>query len=284
MFTANRLRMLDLDAYFRRIGYAGSREPMLGTLRALHVHHALAIPFENLDSLLGRPVELDLAALQRKLIEQRRGGYCFEQNLLFAHVLRALNFDVAALVARVVWDRGDDGTRARTHMLLLVQLGEGTYIADVGFGGLTLTAPLRLEPDVAQATPHETFRIVRQGSEFSVEADLRDSRRTLYRFDLQQQRHIDIEVLNYFVSTHPTSPFLTSLMAGRPAHGVRYALLDNRFTTRRANGSTEQRTLESGTELRDVLTSIFGIDVPSDAETDAVLDRLARSGEMARRG
>jgi N-hydroxyarylamine O-acetyltransferase len=265
---------LDVDAYFRRIGYSGSREPTLATLRALHVQHALAIPFENIDCLLGRPVELDLPALQRKLIEQRRGGYCFEQNLLFAHVLRALNFDAAALVARVVWDRGDDGTRARTHMLLFVQLGEGAYIADVGFGGLTLTAPLRLEPDVAQATPHETFRIVPHGSEFAVEADLRDARKTLYRFDLQRQRQVDIEVLNYFVSTHPTSPFLASLMVARAGAGVRYALLDNRFTTRRANGSTEQRDLASGAELRAVLTSTFGIDVPSGDETDALLERL----------
>ena len=266
--------MLDLDAYFRRIGYSGSREPTLATLRALHFQHALAIPFENIDCLLGRPVELDLPALQRKLIEQRRGGYCFEQNLLFAHVLRALDFDAAALVARVVWDRGDDGTRARTHMLLFVQLGEGAYIADVGFGGLTLTAPLRLEPDVAQATPHETFRIVPHGSEFAVEADLRDVRKTLYRFDLQRQRQIDIEVLNYFVSTHATSPFLSSLMAARAGAGVRHALLDNSFTTRRANGSTEQRDLASGAELRAVLTSTFGIDVPAGDETDALLERL----------
>ena len=266
--------MLDLDAYFRRIGYTGPREPTLDTLRALHLQHALAIPFENLDSLLGRPIDLDLRALQRKLIEQRRGGYCFEQNLLFAHVLRALKFDAVALIARVVWDRGDDGTRARTHMLLLVQLGEGPHIADVGFGGLTLTAPLRLEPEFAQPTPHEIFRIVREGAEFAVEAQLRDVRKTLYRFDLQQQRQIDIEVLNWFVSTHPSSPFLACLMAARPGIDVRYALLDNRFTTRRANGSTEERELRSGAELRGVLASTFGIDVPSGAAADAMLERL----------
>ena len=274
--------MLDLDAYFRRIGYTGSREPTLDTLRALHLQHALAIPFENLDSLLGRPIELDLPALQRKLIEQRRGGYCFEQNLLFAHVLRALNFDAATLVARVVWDRGDDGTRARTHMLLFVELGEGPYIADVGFGGLTMTAPLRLEPGLAQTTPHETFRIVRHGAEFAVEAELRDARKTLYRFDLQQQRQIDIEVLNWFVSTHPTSPFIACLMVGRPGAGVRYALLDNRFTTRRANGSTEERDLRSGAELRDVLSSTFGIDVPLGAAADAVLERLSGRASAGR--
>ena len=269
--------MLDLDAYFRRIGYAGSRAPTLETLRALHLQHALAIPFENLDSMLGRPIELDLPGLQRKLIEQRRGGYCFEQNLLFAHVLTALKFDAVALVARVVWDRGDDGSRARTHMLLFVQLGEGPYIADVGFGGLTLTAPLRLEPGVVQTTPHEAFRLVRHGADFSVEAQLRDAPKTLYRFDLQAQRQIDIEVLNWFVSTHPSSPFLSSLMVGRPGAGVRYALLDHRFTTRRANGSTEERDLRSGAELREVLSSTFGIDVPSGAVADAMLERLSGS-------
>jgi N-hydroxyarylamine O-acetyltransferase len=265
--------MLDLDAYFQRIGYTGTREPNLATLRTLHLQHPLAIPFENLDALAGRPVRLDLPALQRKLVGQRRGGYCFEQNLLFAHVLRALGFDPVALVARVVWDRGDDGTRPRTHMLLLVELEEGRYIADVGFGGLTLTAPLRLTADVSQATPHESFRILHSGDLYSLEADVAGQTKTLYRFDLQPQREIDIEVVNHFVATHPSSPFLESLMAARPARDGRLALRDNRLTVRRANG-TEQRELRSAPELRAVLTQAFGIDVPEGPEIEAALGRL----------
>ena len=265
--------MLDLEAYFRRIDYAGGREPTLETLRALHLHHPLAIPFETLDALCGRPILLDLESLQKKLVGERRGGYCFEQNLLFGEVLSALGFDVVSLAARVLWERSDD-TRARTHMLLFVQLGEGAYLCDVGFGGLTMTAPLRLEPDVDQATPHEVFRVVRRGNELAVEANLRGERKSLYRFDLQEQLRIDIEVLNYFVSTHPVSPFLSSLMAAKPAIDRRYGLRDRRLTVHHANGSIEQCELKSAPELRRVLVETFGIKVPEGRDVDAALGRL----------
>ena len=91
--------MLDLDSYFKRIGYSGSRSPTLETLRALQARHPLAIAFENLDTLSGRPVRLDVGSLERKLVQSRRGGYCFEQNLLFKHVLGALGFTATALAA-----------------------------------------------------------------------------------------------------------------------------------------------------------------------------------------
>lgn len=268
--------MIDLAAYFARIGCSGPRAPTLETLRALHFHHPLAIAFENLDPLLGLSVPLDPAALEDKLVRRRRGGYCFEQNLLFAHVLRALGFEAASLVARVVWEGGDDGTRPRTHMLLLVQLGEGTYVADVGFGGLTMTAPLRLEPGVDQRTPHEVFHVAQRGNEFAIDVVLPGGRKTLYTFDLQQQRQIDIEVVNHFVSTHPSSPFLSSLIAARAAEGGRYALRDNRLSARRADGSAEQTMLSSPAALRGVLTETFGIDVPAGAAVDAALERVIR--------
>lgn len=265
--------MLDLEAYFRRIAYTGKREPTLETLRALHLHHPLAIPFETLDALCGRPILLDVDSLQQKLVTERRGGYCFEQNLLFGEVLRMLGFEVVKLAARVVWERPDE-VRARTHMLLFVQLGEGAYLCDVGFGGLTMTAPLRLEPEVDQATPHERFRVVRRGGEFGLEANLRGEHRTLYRFDLQEQLQIDIEVLNHFVATHPTSPFLNSLMAARPGADRRYGLRDQRFTVQHANGSREQQELHSVEELRAVLAETFGILVPDEPDVDEALARF----------
>jgi N-hydroxyarylamine O-acetyltransferase len=265
--------MLDIDAYFRRIGYSGSREPTLQTLRALHARHPLAIPFENLDVLRRRPVRLDVESLQRKLVTERRGGYCFEQNLFFSHVLAELGFRVEGLSARVLWEPADD-VRARTHMLLFVQLGEGGYLCDVGFGGLTMTAPLRLEPEVEQTTPHEPFRLRRDGREFVSQARIRGEWRTLYRFDLQQQLQIDIEVLNFYVSAHPDSPFLTRLMAGRRNVDGTFALRDNRLSVHRLNGLSEQRELRSIAELRGVLTETFGIEVPVDADLDAALERV----------
>ena len=267
---------MDLDAYFRRIGFTGAAEPTLAALRELHLRHPLAIAFENLDTLARRYVELDATTLQRKLIADRRGGYCFEQNLLFAHVLRACGFDPVALVARVVWERGDDGTRPRTHMLLAIDLPEGRFIADVGFGGLTLTAPLSLEVRDTQVTPHESFRIVAEGVQFAVEAEIDGGTRTLYRFDLQPQRQVDIEVANHFVATHPSSPFLDHLMAARAAPDGRYALRNNRLTVRRAGGA-QQRLLATPAELRAALTDVFGIDVPKTPALDAALERIARA-------
>src|SRR5215471_14598082 len=124
--------MLDLEAYFRRIGYSGSRAPTLETLAALHLLDPTAIPFENLDTLRGAPVRLDIDSLQRKLVLQRRGGYCFEQNLLFTHVLNALGFRVVGLGARVIWERPADAPRGpRTHMALLVPIGPESYLCDV---------------------------------------------------------------------------------------------------------------------------------------------------------
>ncbi len=152
---------LDLDAYFRRIGYVGPVVPTLATLRALQLCHPLSVPFENLDAFAGVPVRLDLESLQRKLVAARRGGYCFEQNTLFAAVLERLGFAVTALAARVVWERPADEIRVRSHMLVLVALKDGDYLCDVGFGGLTPTAPLRLDANVEQSTPHETFRVLR---------------------------------------------------------------------------------------------------------------------------
>ena len=160
--------MLDLDSYLTRIAYSGARTPTLETLRALQGLHPLSIPFENLDTLAGRPVKLDVPSLERKLVASRRGGYCFEQNLLFKHALRALGFDATALAARVVWERPSGEVRARSHMVVLVALEGRSYICDVGFGGLTPTAPIELVPGAEQPTPHETFRVVREAGELAV--------------------------------------------------------------------------------------------------------------------
>ena len=266
--------MLDLDGYFERIGYAGERAPTLATLRALQARHALAIPFENIDTLAGRPVRLDLDSLQRKLVQARRGGYCFEQNTLFREVLMALGFDVTALSARVVWERPAEEARARTHMLLLVKIGAGEYLADVGFGGLTPTAPLRLEPQVEQVTSHETFRVMRFERDFAVEARVRGEWKPLYRFDLQAQAPVDIEVLNFYVTGHPDSPMLGRLVAARTATDRRFALRNGTLAVYHTNGMQEQRDLSSVAALRETLTDTLGIQVPSGRDLDAALGRV----------
>jgi N-hydroxyarylamine O-acetyltransferase len=270
--------MLDLDAYLERIGYTGPRSPRLETLRALQAQHPRAIPFENLDTLLGKPVRLDLAALERKLVQGRRGGYCFEQNLLLKHVLRALGFNAVALAARVVWERPADEVRARTHMVLLVELGADRYLCDVGFGGLTPTAPLTLVPDAEQRTPHETFRVVCEAGEFAVEAFVRGAWKRLYRLDLQEQHDVDIELLNHYVTSHADSPMQGRLLAARVAADRRFGLGNGVLSVHHLHGASEQRPIGSAAELKAVLETTFGIDVPAGRDVEAALERVLRDG------
>ncbi|ESY83883.1 acetyltransferase [Mesorhizobium sp. LNHC221B00] len=259
----------DLDAYFARIGYAGSRDASLDTLKALHFLQPQAIPFENIDPFLGRPVRLDLAALQDKIVAGGRGGYCFEHNLLFMHALKALGFEVGGLAARVLWGQAEDAITARSHMLLRVELDGRTYIADVGFGGLTLTAPLLLEPGTDQKTPHETFRIAAADDHFRLQAAIGGDWRSLYRFDLQPQYEVDYSIASYFLSTNPISHFLTSVLAARAAPDRRYALRGNRLSIHHIGGRTEQKDIATAAELADTLEGQLGIIIPDRAGFEA---------------
>jgi N-hydroxyarylamine O-acetyltransferase len=206
---------IDLNAYFQRIGYAGPRTPTLDTLRAIHARHPETIPFENLNPLFRWPVRLDAASLEQKLVRDGRGGYCFEHNLLLGHVLTALGFSVTFLAARVLWNAPEGAVRPRSHAALLVEIDGQRYVADVGFGGQTLTGPLRLELDVEQATPHEPFRLVRAGDEFVMLSKILGEWKTLYSFDLQPQHLPDYEVSSWYLCHHPDSHFLHGLMAAR---------------------------------------------------------------------
>lgn len=261
----------ELEGYFRRIGYSGLRDPTLRTLQSLHLNHTTAIPFENLDSLTGRPVPLDMASLEGKLIHRRRGGYCFEQNLLFGQVLRNLGFRVTGLSARVLWNAPAGAARPRNHMLLRVDLDDGAYIADVGFGGLTLTAPLRLVSDVPQTTPHEIFRLQTQDGHYLLQSRVRNEWKVLYQFDLQAQLPVDYEASNWWISTNPQSPFVSNLMVARPAAGKRYALFNARMAVHHLDGRSEERTLGSLEGIHSVLQTDFGIDLPPDLALDPAL-------------
>ena len=274
--------MVDIDAYFQRIGYRGTAAPTVETLRALHHLHPLAIPFENLSPVLGWPVPLDLPSLERKLIRERRGGYCYEQNTLFAAVLCQLGFQVRGLSARVLWNSPEDAITARSHMLLEVMAEGEAYLADVGFGGLTQTAPIRFMPGLEQETPHERFRLVQSGSYFHSQAFVKGAWKTVYRFELVEQFAPDYEIANYYVSTHPDSHFRLDLLVGRPAPGCRHVLFNNRYVVHHVNGDKESRVLDSAAEIRDVLAGPFGISVPEAAEFEGAMARiLARGASVA---
>lgn len=252
----------NLDAYCKRIGYTGRRTATLDTLRALHALHPAAIPFENLNPLLGIPVLLDAPALQAKLIDAKRGGYCYEQNLLLKSALESIGFPVTGLAARVLWGRADDAITARSHMVLLVEVEGEQYIADVGFGGQTLTGPLRLELDTEQQTPHEPFRLIEYDGDFLLQTKIGDAWKSMYRFDLQRQHLIDYEVSSWYLSNHPQSHFVTGLRVARAMPGKRYGLLNNELSTHTLGRDSTSRKLKSVDELCDTLETVFGIQLP----------------------
>ena len=267
----------DLEAYFAHIGFEGPRNASLETLKALHGLHPQAIAFENLDPLMGRPVMLDLESLLAKLVAQKRGGYCFEHNTLLEAALRELGFDVKALAARVAWNNPPGVVAPRTHMLLEVSLPQGRYIADVGFGGLTLTAPLRLEADLVQETPHGVFRLARDDQAFELQVRLGDEWAAIYRFSLEYQEPADRKIANWYTSTHPDALFTHSLIAARVAGDRRYGLLNTDLSIRHADGRAEKHKLETPAQLFDVLGSAFGIAVP-EGDGEALAKLFPREG------
>lgn len=260
-----------LTAYFTRVGYTGAREPTLAVLRDLHARHPAEIAFEGLDPFLGLPVDLDPAAIQAKLIHGRRGGYCHEHNALFCDVLAALGFVVVPLGARVLWMM-PDRVAPLTHRLTLVNLAEGAFIADVGFGGQTPTAPLRLEPGLEQITAHGIYRLLRDGAVFETQMRLIDRWAPMYRFTTEPQTRADFEVANWFTSTHPKSRFTQNLVTARVVGQTRVNLLNASLTIRHADGGLEQRALTSAADLQHVLEDIMGLQSP--VTGDAIWARL----------
>jgi N-hydroxyarylamine O-acetyltransferase len=264
----------DLDGYCRRIGYDGPRQPTLDTLRAIHRLHPQALPFENLAVVLRRPVAIDADSLQRKLIAEGRGGYCFEQNMLLRLALEALGFTVTALTARVRYMVPEHVVTPLTHMLLKVDVGGEAYAVDVGFGANTMTGPLRLISGLEQETPHEPFRLTESDGRWLAEVKIREAWAPLYRFSLEPQHQPDLDLGNWFMSTQPKSRFYNDLVVTRVRPDGRIALNNNQLTVHRLSGASERRVLETESELRAALTGLFGLTLPDDPGLSAALNRI----------
>ncbi len=251
---------LDLGAYLARIGLDGAFEPSAATLNLLHVAHLRHIPFENLDVRLGRAIRLDVPSLQEKLVHARRGGYCFEQNTLFAAALLALGFTVDALEARV---RPPDVSAAlpRTHMALRVQADGRSWLADVGFGGDGPIKPVALQ-DEAIDPEDVAYRVVKESEDIRVlQIRAPGGWRDLYAFSLTPALAVDLEVANHFTSTHPRSIFVRTLTVQLSRIEARHMLRGQSYSVRSTNGElTRELTIES---LPDLLRETFGIEVPA---------------------
>ena len=255
----------DLDAYFARIGYAGPRNPTLEVLNSIAEAHIQSIPFENLDVLLGRPIRLEPAAIFQKLVLDRRGGYCFEQNGLLLEILGAMGFQVAPLSARVRLQRPRDFTPPRTHVFLRAGIDGESWLVDVGVGGLSPTAAIRLdESGRMQTTPHESRRIVREDGRLFHQVLLGPQWCDVYEFTLEEMPLIDRELGNWYTSAHPESHFRDRLIVARAApEGVRLTLQNDEFSIRGRDGHADTRKLTSPDELLEVLATQFGLHFPA---------------------
>jgi N-hydroxyarylamine O-acetyltransferase len=263
----------DLTAYFKRIGFSGQALPDRATLAELVARHTGKIPFENLNPFLGLPVPLAPDALVGKLVHQRRGGYCYEQNGLFAQVLETIGFDFTHLAARVLWMQSDEAVTPRTHKLLLVSLPEGQVLADVGFGSAVCTGILDLIADTSQTTPHERFRLLKLDGEWRQQIEIGGEWRTTYRFDLSRQLHVDDELGNWWTSASPASHFTFSLIAARSPAGRRHALRNFDYSIHVSGKESKKLRLEGPEQVCEVLERDFDIDIP---DRDGLIARLEK--------
>ncbi|AFT89562.1 arylamine N-acetyltransferase family protein [Paraburkholderia phenoliruptrix] len=274
---------LNLDNYFRRIGYTGPRAPTLEVLQTIHRLHPRAIPFENLSPLARRAVKLDLESVETKLVVDRRGGYCFEHNTLLAHVLMELGFQVAPLLGRVLWGRDHSAVAPRTHLALRIDLDNEAWIADVGFGSVTLTSPLRLSPGLAQRTDLGTFRLADAShNAVYLEVQGRDERWSpVYRLDLQPVEWIDNETSNWYTSTSPDVIFASNLIVCRVLAEARLTLLNDQLSERAANGSLlREARLANAEELAACLRDRFGLDT-GDIDVAEIFNRVRTQADPA---
>lgn len=253
---------MNLDAYLARIGYSGPRTPTVDVLREVHRRHREVIPFENLDILLGKVPALDLPSLEAKMVDARRGGYCFEHNTLFAAVLEALGFQVQRLVGRVV-TAPMPAPRPRTHMVLLAEAGHGWWLCDVGFGAWGLMEPVPLA-DGTHQQGEWNVRLRWEEAKASWVASCLECPvgPDLFTFDLTPQTPVDYEMANFYTARHPNSHFPKFIIAQIGALGARLVVRNYELQTLRPDGIDKQ-PIGGEAELLQVLAERFGLVFPA---------------------
>ncbi len=247
---------MNIESYLKRIGYHGPLTPTAETLRALQVAHLLNVPFENLSIHSGEPIVLDDEALFTKIVEKRRGGFCYEVNGLFAALLRALGFDVAMLAAGVVNAEGEIGPEF-DHMTLMVTL-DRRWLADVGFGD-SFMEPLLLDERGEQVQASGIFQIVETGEHLLLRRRSEGGDwKPMYRFTLQPHEYADYDERCRYHQTSPDSHFTKGRICSLATHDGRVTLSDMRLITTSVAERNEQE-LQSQDEYDRLLHEQFGI-------------------------
>ncbi|HEX8492556.1 MAG TPA: arylamine N-acetyltransferase [Pyrinomonadaceae bacterium] len=248
---------MNIKAYLERINYHGSLAPTAETLRELQIAHLLAVPFENLSIHARQPIVLEDDALFTKIVEGRRGGFCYEANGLFAALLRALGFDVVMLSARVANAEGGFGPDF-DHMALMVTL-EQRWLVDVGFGDSFLE-PLLLDERSEQVQGRRAFRILQDDAHLILmQRDDDDEWKAQYRFTLQPHAYADYAEMCRYHQTSPQSHFTRARICSRATEEGRITLSEMRFITTTEKGGRQERTLTSEEEYAAILLEHFGI-------------------------
>jgi N-hydroxyarylamine O-acetyltransferase len=252
---------LNIKAYLERINYIGSLAPTAETLRELQVAHLLAVPFENLSIHAGEPIVLGDEALFDKIVEHKRGGFCYEANGLFAALLRELGFDVVMLSAGVANAEGEFGPDF-DHMALMVTL-EQRWLVDVGFGDSFLE-PLLLDERGEQAQGSRVYRIVPDGTHLILmQRNQGEEWEAQYRFTLQPHVYADYADMCRYHQTSPQSHFTRARICSRATREGRISLSEMRLITTSKHGGRQERTLTSQEEYASILREHFGIAMKS---------------------
>ncbi|WP_177765909.1 arylamine N-acetyltransferase family protein [Flavobacterium sp. I3-2] len=257
---------MDLNKYFERIGFTEECKVDFEILKKLNYLHAITIPFENINPLLKLPVKIDINSIVAKLVLKKRGGYCYEQNTLFLHILTEIGFEVRPLAGRVVWNDSINSITSLTHMFLLVTYNQIEYIIDVGFGAQTLTSPLKFVLDEVQETPHETYQIIKFEDDFVLQTRINNNWKSMYRFNKNPQYFVDFEVGNWYTSTNPDFIFTNILFLSKADKNGRYSLVNNIFKTYDLNGTSKTLKIETIEELKNIITSVFNIEISEEEE------------------
>jgi N-hydroxyarylamine O-acetyltransferase len=252
----------DLDGYLRRIGLGPRVGPTLHDLRAVHLAHARSIPFENLDIQMGRPIVLDQASLERKLVADRRGGYCFEHNHVLMWALRAAGFEDVTPLAAWVRMGSEASSGLRTHMLLRVEVDGSSWIADVGFGADGISEPIELADGAELTADERRYRLITGDNELWILQRQRpspDRWLDLYAFTLDPATPGDFQDGNRYTSADPASPFVRTLTVQLSAGTIRPVLRNRHLVELHPDGERPVERLSRDEQIERTLAGRFGI-------------------------
>ncbi len=249
----------DLDRYLERTGISQLPATAEERLREIHTRQALTVPFENFDIHMGRPISVIQSDVEKKIVENRRGGYCYELNTLLIAALRSAGLEVQPRMARVLFGR--TGPSARSHLVLEVTASGRMWLADVGFGGPGLFEPMPLEPGYESVQAGSRYRLRRDSYGMLLERSAGETWMPIYVFADEPCLPEDIEMSNHFTSTFPGSPFRRMRMCAIHRPWGKATLMDYNVTLTRHDGTSESIRLKPGPEYLSALETHFGLNL-----------------------